>query len=759
MPARERLVSRAIPYLPVDPAPEHSIPVAQQELLPNDEHEVSVLLPYALERAYTYLADRPLCAGSVVVVPLGARNVLGVVWPEKEDAGEKKPVARSRLKPVGEVLGAAPLPAALLRLIDFIADYTLSPPGMVLRMVLRVPAALEPEKPVQAFRVTGTVPERMTPARGRVLELAGDGLAWSKSGLAGQAGVSPGVVDGLVKQGVLEEVWLPRRPVTGEPKPDFRPPGLSGSQAEAAETLRQMVRDDRFAVALVEGVTGAGKTEVFFEAAAQAISAGRQVLILMPEIALTAAALERFSSRFGAPPAEWHSDMPPRQRERVWRGVADGSVRAVIGARSALFLPFRELGLIIADEEHDGAYKQEEGVIYHARDMAVAYGHLAGFPVVLSSATPSVESRVNAERGRYRHIRLAERFGGGTPPAIEIVDLKAAPPARGQSLSPPLIDAVRQNLAEGHQSLLFLNRRGYAPLTLCRTCGHRFTCPNCSTWLVEHRFRGVLACHHCGHEERRPEACPSCGAEDSLVACGPGVERLQEEVEAHFPDARSLVLSSDLSGGVARLRLELAAVERGEADIVIGTQLVAKGHNFPSLTLVGVIDSDLGLAQGDPRAAERTFQLLTQVAGRAGRAGQASRAFLQTWQPQHPVIAALAAGDPESFYRAEIDSRKRGGLPPFSRLAGILVSGEERAAAQEYARALARGAPRQKGLELLGPAEAPLALIRGRYRFRLLLRAPTSAILHDYLRAWLAAGPKPRGSIRVSVDVDPQAFL
>ncbi|WP_034492873.1 primosomal protein N' [Afifella pfennigii] len=721
---------------------------------------VEVLLPYALERPYTYLSERALAAGTIVVVPLGTRQVLGAVWEQAQQAerpAQKMPT--SRLKPVEEVLPAPPLPAPLRRLVDFVADYTLSPPGMVLRMVLRVPAALAPEKPLRALRLTGTEPERMTAARGRVMEAAGDGLAWTKAGLAEQAGVSPGVVDGLLKAGVLEEVIVPRQPAAGVPKPDFKPPHLSAQQKQAAGEVRDLVKARRFAVSLIEGVTGAGKTEVFFEAVAEALAAGRQVLILMPEIALTAAALERFASRFGAAPAEWHSEMAPKQRERVWRGVADGSVRAVIGARSALFLPFCELGLIVVDEEHDGAYKQEEGVIYHARDMAVAYGHLAGFPVILSSATPSVESRVNAARGRYRDIRLAERFSGGGPPAIELIDLRAAPPERGKSLAPPLAEALESNLGQGRQSLLFLNRRGYAPLTLCRHCGHRFTCPNCSAWLVEHRFRGVLACHHCGYEERRPDACPQCGAEESLVACGPGVERLQEEVETLFPEARSLVLSSDLAGGVKRLRLELAAVARGEADIVIGTQLVAKGHNFPNLTLVGVIDADLGLAQADPRAAERTFQLLTQVSGRAGRAGQASRAVLQTWQPMHPVIVALAAGDPEAFYHAEIDSRRRGGLPPFARLAAIIVSGAERAETEAYARALARAAPRQAGIDLLGPAEAPLALIRGRYRFRLLARAHAAKRLHAFLRAWLAEGPKPRGSLRVAVDIDPLSFL
>jgi primosomal protein N' (replication factor Y) len=446
-------------------------------------------------------------------------------------------------------------------------------------------------------------------------------------------------------------------------------------------------------------------------------------------------------------------------RERVWRGVADGTVRVVVGARSSLFLPFADLGLIVVDEEHDLAYKQEDRVFYNARDMAVVRGHLAGFPVILSSATPSVESRVNADAGRYRRIMLADRYRAAKLPEIAAIDMRENPPERGRFLAPPLVSAIGETLAQKEQALLFLNRRGYAPLTLCRRCGHRFHCPNCSTWLVEHRFRGVLMCHHCGHTEPRPDACPQCDAEDSLVACGPGVERLAEEIKERFPEARLIVMSSDIVGGVKRLRLELQSIAKGEVDIVIGTQLVAKGHNFPLLTLVGVVDGDLGLARGDLRATERTFQLLSQVTGRAGRSGGASRALLQTFAPDHPVMRAIVAGDREGFYAREIAERRSAGLPPFGRLAGVVVSGPDRAAVQSYAAAFRRAAPRAPEIEVLGPAEAPLAVIRGRHRFRLLVQAPRTADLQGWLRAWLAAAPAQRGGIRVQIDVDPQSFL
>jgi primosomal protein N' (replication factor Y) len=512
-------------------------------------------------------------------------------------------------------------------------------------------------------------------------------------------------------------------------------------------------------VILIDGVTGSGKTEVYFEAVAEAIRRGRQVLILMPEIALTAVFLDRFAGRFGVRPAVWHSGVSGRRRERLFTAVAAGEVPVVAGARSALFLPFHDLGLIVVDEEHEAAYKQEEGVCYHTRDMAIVRGRFERAPVLLASATPSIETRVNVSRGRFRRVALPERFGGRKLPDIRAIDLRAEPPTPGRWLSPALVGEIDRAMKAGEQSLLFLNRRGYAPLTLCRSCGHRFTCGSCSAWLVEHRFRRALVCHHCGHAERVPEACPACGSLEELVACGPGVERIAEEVATLFPEARRIVLSSDFPGGTERLRNELAAVARGEADIVIGTQLVAKGHNFPNMTLVGVLDADIGLTSGDPRAAERTFQLLQQVTGRAGRGAKPGRAVVQTYQPDHPVLSALISGDAERFYREETAAREAAGLPPFGRLAALIISAAKREEAEAHSRELARLAEPPPGVMVLGPAEAPLAMIRGRYRFRLLVKTAREVNLQDYLRNWMIRGPKPRGSVRVAIDVDPQSFL
>ena len=718
---------------------------------------VSVLLPLAVDGPYTYKvpAGLDLAPGDIVRVPLGPREMIGAVWDDPVDPS----VGHNRLRAVLHRYESPPLDPTLRKFVDWVASYTLTQRGMVLRMVLRAPDALEPPRAVPALRLSGKVPDRMTAARQRVLDALAGGEPMPKSAVAGFASVSSSVVNGLVEQGVLDLVELPPPALTEPPEPDHARPTFDPGQADAAAILREAVAAKAFSVSLIDGVTGSGKTEVYFEALAETLRAGRQALVLLPEIALTGDFLDRFARRFGHRPAEWHSEMQPRARERVWRGVATGEVQAVVGARSALFLPFRDLALVVVDEEHDTAYKQEEGVIYNARDMAVVRGHLGGFPVVLASATPSIESRVNADQGRYRRIVLSARYAAAKLPEITPVDLRIDPPQRGEFLAPSLIQAIGETIAAKGQALLFLNRRGYAPLTLCRSCGHRFQCPNCSTWLVDHRFRGQLVCHHCGHHEHRPDRCPVCDAEDSLVACGPGVERVAEEVAKHFPEARRIILSSDLLGGVKRMRQELDTIRDGGADIIIGTQLVAKGHNFPLLALVGVVDADLGLAHGDPRAAERTFQLLAQVTGRAGRAGGDSRALLQTYAPEHPVIAAIASGDREAFYAREIEARRVAVLPPFGRLAGIIVSAADRASSYGYAMALRRAAPESGPVMVLGPSEAPLAVLRGRHRFRLLVQAPRAVDLQGFLRDWLAEAPPVRGSLRVQVDIDPQSFL
>lgn len=728
------------------------------DLEDDTETIASVLVPVAVPTAYTYRVPKGahVCPGTIVKVPLGTREVIGAVWDVTPDAG----INPKKLKEISRIFEETrPLDPELRQFVDWVANWTLAPPGMVLRMVLRSEEALEPEAPVAGVRRLENVePDRKTPARARVLETMQDGLAWTKSGLSHAAGVSVSVIDGLLKQGVLEVVDMPAALPSPKPDVDYARVDLTETQKKAADGIRASFEKGA-SVSLIDGVTGSGKTEVYFEAIAEALQRGKQALILVPEIALTEQFLRRFEQRFGVYPAEWHSEITPKKRARVWRGVASGDVRVVIGARSALFLPFLELGLIVVDEEHDTAFKQDDRVPYSARDMAVVRGHISKFPVVLASATPSVESRVNAEQGRYNRFILPDRASGAALPDLQAVDMRAEGPERGRWIAPPLLNAIRSAFADGAQTLLFLNRRGYAPLTLCRKCGHRFQCPHCSAWLVEHRFQKRLNCHHCGHSERVPEACPSCSSTDSLVACGPGVERIAEEVSDLFPEARTLVLSSDIQGGPDRLRREMKVVEEGGADIVIGTQLVAKGHNFPKMRLVGVIDADLGLAHGDLRAAEKTFQLLAQVTGRAGRVTGDGAGFLQTYSPDHPVIKALLSSDRDAFYKAEIDARKVTGLPPFGRLAALVISGPDKSFTEGYARAILRAAPMHEAITVLGPAEAALAMVRGRHRYRLLALAARQIDLQGYIRAWLSDAPKPVKGLRVQIDIDPQHFM
>ncbi|HEY8333816.1 MAG TPA: primosomal protein N' [Tardiphaga sp.] len=718
---------------------------------------VDVLVPVALNQAYSYRVPRgvDLQPGDVVTVPLGARDVVGVVWAENPNPD---PRLHNRLKDVGDKLDVPRFRQELRDLVDWVANYTLSSRGMVLRMTLRM-GELGPERVRLGVRLVGEPPKRMTPARQRLIEILSDGLLHAKSDLVKEAGCSSGVIDGLVDEGTLMVEAMARPMAPPAPDPLFCEPDFSPEQRAAATALQTLAASGAFHVALLDGVTGSGKTEVYFEAVAETVRRGEQVMILMPEIALTGQFLDRFALRFGVRPLEWHSELTPRTRARNFAAISNGEAHVVVGARSALFLPYAKLGLIIVDEEHDQAYKQSEGAHYHARDMAVVRANLAKIPIILASATPSVESEVNARKGRYQRVALPSRFGGQHMPHIEAIDLRREGPARGRFISPVLAEKIGIAIERKEQALLFLNRRGYAPLTLCRSCGHRFSCNICDAWLVDHRFRQRLVCHHCGFSMPRPHLCPHCGAEESLAAIGPGVERLQEEALKLFPEARTMVLSSDLVTSIEAMRAELTEIAEGRVDIIIGTQLVAKGHNFPRLNLVGVIDADIGLGNGDPRAAERTFQMLNQVIGRAGREQGRGVGYLQTHQPEHPVMKALVAADREAFYATEIEARERAGYPPFGRLASLIISAGDRPSAEGFARKLAAIAPVDERVLVLGPAEAPLAVIKGRYRFRILVKSPRNVDLSSYLRQWLAAGPKTSGNLKLEVDVDPQSFL
>ncbi len=718
---------------------------------------VSVLTTEPLGRALDYRAPEGGCfAGAFVEVPLGPRRVLGVVWGQGEGGYDL-----AKVRPVTRVLDAAPMGDAMRAFLIRAADYTLTPLPAMLRLATRAPGLADPPGPRRVYRRGQAEPDRMTEPRARVMAVLDDygGAAFTLGELAGLAGVSTGVVKSLVKSGAVAEEEAPRDLPFPRLDPDMAGKALADDQAAAAATLCDAIRAGRYGTTLLKGVTGSGKTEVYLEAVAECLRRGRQALVLLPEIALTAEFLARVEDRFGAMPGEWHSGVTQTERRRLWRMAGEGGVGLVVGARSALFLPFRDLGLIVVDEEHDTSYKQEDGVLYNARDMAVLRASLSDAQVVLASATPCLETWANAEAGKYARIDLTSRFGAAELPEMRAIDMRAERLEPARWIGPTLAQAVRARMEGGEQALLFLNRRGYAPVTICRACGHQIGCDHCDARMVEHRFLKRLVCHQCGETRPMPAACPSCGAAGRLAPVGPGVERLAEEVAGRFPEARVAVLSSDLFGTARALKDKIAEIAGGGADIIIGTQLVAKGHNFPLLTLVGVIDADLGLQGSDLRAAERTFQLMRQVSGRAGRGERPGVALLQTFQPDHPVIRAILSGEEEAFWRAEAAERQAAGMPPFGRLAGIILSSPDLQTVFDCGQALARAdAPlRRIGAQVYGPAPAPVARVRGRHRVRLLVKAAKGAALQPALAEWVGQMKLP-ANLRLAIDIDPQSF-
>ncbi|KEO55714.1 primosomal protein N' [Thalassospira permensis] len=724
---------------------------------------ISVLPPLPLAGPYDYLVPEGLSVqpGDFVEIPLGRQTQRGVVWGKAR--GDVDP---AKLREIYGVLQAPPMADVTRKFVDWVSAYTMAPQGAVLRMAMSVADALEPPKPIFRFTLAdpaegegdGESSLRMTPPRKRVMAFLRDHPPMEQADIMRETGAGASVIKGLVEAGVVRRLMVTPPSPFDDPDLDIERPHLSEAQERAADMLCAKVAGDGFSVTLLDGVTGSGKTEVYFEAIRTALEAGRQVVVLLPEIALSAQWLQRFRDRFGVEPALWHSEVGQARRRDTWRAVADGSAKLVVGARSALFLPYANLGLIVVDEEHEHAFKQEDGVIYHARDMAVARAHLGGIPAILASATPSLETLANVEAGRYERVELSERHGMAVLPSVEIVDIRQDRPERQRWITPTLKKRLAETFAAGEQAMLFLNRRGYAPLTLCRACGHRFQCPNCTAWLVEHRAWGKLQCHHCGYQAKAPDSCPACGAEEKLAACGPGVERLYEEAVETFPQIRIEVATSDNIAGPKAAAELVNRVHNHEVDLLIGTQILAKGYHFPMLTLVGVVDADLGLAGGDLRAAERSYQLMTQVAGRAGRGDRPGTVLLQTADPSNRVIKAIAAGDRDAFNEVELSQRMTHGMPPHGRLAALIISGKKENEVDEAAWRIGRAAPRGDGIVVLGPAPAPLSLLRGRYRRRFLIRADKQVRLQAMIHDWLSKVKTP-GSVRVQIDIDPYSFM
>jgi primosomal protein N' (replication factor Y) (superfamily II helicase) len=715
-----------------------------------------ILFPMPLPEPFDYLIPEGMDVepGSYVRAPLGKYERTGVVWAVEQAVPDRE------LKTIEHHFDVPPMTPSMRRFVEFCARYNVAGSGQVLAMALRARGGLSPSPTQTIYQVTGHRTNRMTPAREKVLAAATELGPNSAAELARAAGVSSSVVKGLVEAGSLAaDIRATDLPYLA-PDPSRSGHALTTEQGEAAETLRTAMKKGGYAPFLLDGITGSGKTEVYFEAIAEILANDptAQVLVLLPEIALTQAVFERFEERFGAGPAPWHSSLSDQQRRRTWREVAHGRARIVTGARSALFLPFANLKLIIVDEEHDSSFKQEDGVRYHARDMSVMRAKLEEAAVILASATPALETVVNAESGRYQRLKLSARPGAARLPDMHLVDLRSNTPEQGNWLSPILAKGLVATHAAGEQSLLFLNRRGYAPLVICKACGERLKSPGTESWLTEHRYSNRLVCHLTGWSMPKPDKCPLCGAKDSLMGVGPGVERVAEEVRVLLPDATVEIFSSDTAMGGEATRSIVERMAGGEIDVLVGTQIVAKGHNFPNLTLVGVVDADSGLQGGDLRAGERTYQLLSQVAGRAGRAERPGRALIQTYQPDNPAMQALAAGDRDGFLKIERDVREELTLPPFGRMAALVMSAPDAGMTKDIGLLAGKAAPHGEGVTVYGPAPAPISILRGRHRLRFLITAPREVDLSAYMTAWVGSLKLPSAA-RAAVDIDPYSFL
>jgi len=716
---------------------------------------VSVQVTQPIGTALSYKVSTEGCyLGSYVQVSLGQKEVIGVVWGPSTINLEV-----DKIKVILKTLNVMPMTSELMKFLEKVSLYTITPLSSVLRLATRVPNLGSAEVMDKKYSFYSDEIKKLTTSRSKVLNFLKENhkLKFELSEIIKNCNVSSSVVHGLVSLEAVSVDWVPRDQEFLPLNPLVKGEKLTEEQTSAVKKIRGA---ETYNTILLNGVTGSGKTEVYLECIADCIKENKQALVLLPEIGLTAEFLARVEARFGARPGEWHSGISLTERRRVWKMVSQGKLQLVVGARSALFLPFQNLGLIVVDEEHDHSYKQDDGVLYNARDMAVLRGSLSAARVVLASATPSLESWVNARKGKYLGVDLKWRYGGATLPTITAIDMRSESLSSGKWISPTLLSKIKEKLEKGEQTLLFLNRRGYAPVTICRSCGEQISCDQCDSRMVQHRFVERLICHQCGKTSRIPNKCNSCNSDDTLSVVGPGIERLAEEVTKLFPTARVGVLSSDLFTTPMSLRKQLSEIESGKIDIIVGTQLVAKGHNFSELTLVGVIDADLGLQGADLRAAERTFQLINQVSGRAGRQNKPGETLIQTYDPEHRVIKAILEADLEKFWSLEANDREKAGVPPFGRFVGIILSGVSLKNVEDTGKILFKNSTnlRNLGVQVFGPAPAPFSRIKGKYRQRLLVKAERKFPIQRFLKDWILT-VKSRKGVRIQIDIDPYNFL
>jgi len=726
---------------------------------------VKVLIPNVVNAGYDYRLTKDADLGTFVGVRVMNRPYIGVVYGIG-DSG----LAPEKIKDVNEVFPRG-LNITDLQWIQRMSEWTMMQPGAVLRLILNVPDAFAEPKMEQLYAYNfADETQKMTENRQKVADAfsLNDNEPMSISDIQSIAKVSSAVVRAMITKDMLQPVAAreKNRPITYEYH-DTNTVELNDEQRAAADAIGNDIEKGGFSVTLLDGITGSGKTQVYFDAAWRAYSMGKSVLLMMPEIALTTQFIKRFEQRFGAPAVVWHSNLTAARRREIWRGVLNGEIKMLVGTRSALFLPWQNLGLVVVDEEHDSSYKQEDMGNYHGRDMAILRAKIAGFPIVLASATPAEETLNNVELGRYKHLILRSRFGGASLPTIETIDLRENKPENYKvksdavdeqtgHLSPKLCEEIEKTLSNKQQVLLFINRRGFAPIVQCKKCGWVATCSDCSVAMTYHKRLGKMLCHICGRTAPLMTKCPDCGFDVSMR--GAGLEKIEEEVLARFPNVKTALVSSDTMMSRQSLERLVAQMESGELDIIIGTQILAKGHHFPNLTLVGVVDADMGLFGTDFRAAEHTFQQLFQVAGRAGRGELPGRVLMQTYQPDHPVLRAICAGNRDDFIKQDMAARRAAKMPPFGQLIALVIEGQKEAVLKKFCEDLRVAAPIVNGAKIMGPVMAQIYQVRNWYRMRFLIAGDVRAALQPLVKTWLARVKVP-ANIRVKIDVNPQNFM
>lgn len=719
-----------------------------------------ILLPIIFDKSFSYYVNDAfnIEVGDVVLVNFMNRNCYGIVTKVEEEL-EKSNFKMKTILAKDDELKISP---NLIKLIEFAASYNLAPKGLFLKLAISILNSSKIKENSQVFcKINKNPPQnvKITPKRQEIIDLFGKKSEILLSEIVNLAKTSSSTVNSLVKNGILtKEIKkiAQKREKFPEIEPNlFKLKELSSDQQNAADFLNKKIAQNQHSVTLVDGVTGSGKTEIYFNVISKILKEkSGQILILLPEIILVNQLIKRFENIFNFKPQIWHSKINNNQKRDIFYALNNGEIEILISTRSAIFLPFSNLKLIIIDEEHEASFKQEDIVNYHGRDMAIARAKFENIPVILSSATPSLETFVNAKSGKYEHLILKSKFFNNKKTQIELVDMKNSDLEKGCFISKELEKEMQNCLENKKQILLFLNRRGYAPLTLCKSCGHKISCKDCSSYMSYHQSLNKLICHHCGSESKFNIACENCEEEDSFVTLGAGVERIHEEVKSLFPLSKTALMTSDSLNNQEESTKIIEKIINNEVDVIIGTQIIAKGHHFPNLSLVGIIDGDSSFNNANLRAGEKSFQLLTQVIGRAGREKHPAKIFLQSYNINNLVFKYIIEQNRDDFFNLEIQNRQIMQMPPFGKMIAIIFISKNEDLAINCGKMIVSHFPNQENIEIFGPAPMPISKIRKNYYYRVLVKSDKKLNIQKLINNIISSFKTPN-QVRIKIDVDP----